>query len=412
MIAMQYPSGGSLLPIPVLFPMMPPSAARFGRRTPAPHDRPAALLSDVHGINRRGAVVWEMYTLPAIEDRLKNGIRLSDTFPAFVMLDDWIQDNFDRMSRAMRNCMKHGVPADAFYYPEILGSFVKNKDAPPDCLRTFEYFRDAIYLEIQSLLKSGRLSAYGKENLTDEKWQIIPTSYFSLDCKILFNQNKVLVEGASYLDVRVTCIESLPIWCAMIAYGDPEQVRVLMQLFTYDRSSYPAGAQENDLISEQNTFKKYFCALMRAEKLKGYYLDTNEQVEPALWIEDKVDLISSKICISPKIWKDVKVYTPHPPLNEADGEAVAGREKQQTGMPGLGRPQKHKPEQGCKRLDAPLLKEMKYFIETGQAKSLRHASMQVAHRADGQNTLLESRSKRLVKNFKEEYGPDFFQTFS
>lgn len=55
---------------------------------------------------------------------------------------------------------------------------------------------------------------------------------------------------------------------------------------------------------------------------------------------------------------------------------------------------------------------MKYFIETGQAKSLRHASMQVAHRADGKNTLLESRSKRLVKNFKEEYGPDFFQTFS
>lgn len=405
MIAMQYPSGGSLLPIPVLFPMIPPSAARFGHRTPAPHDRPAALLSDVHGINRRGAVVWEMYTLPAIEDRLKNGIRLSDTFPAFVMLDDWIQDNFDRMSRAMRNCMKHGVPADAFYYPEILGSFVKNKDAPPDCLRTFEYFRDAIYLEIQSLLKSGRLSAYGKENLTDEKWQIIPSSYFSLDCKILFNQNKVLVEGASYLDVRVTCIESLPIWCAMIAYGDPEQVRVLMQLFTYDRSSYPAGVQENDLISEQNTFKKYFCALMRAEKLKGYYLGTNEQVEPALWIEDKVDLISSKICISPKIWKDVKVYTPHPPLNEADGEAVAGCEKQQTGMPGLGRPQKHKPERGCRSSDIKLAKEMKTLIETGRAKNRHQAAKQVVSRAEGENTKETSKIQRLMGVYAKLYGP-------
>lgn len=405
MIAMQYPSGGSLLPIPVLFPMIPPSAARFGRRTPAPHDRPAALPSDVHGINRRGAVVWEMYTLPAIEDRLKNGIRLSDAFPAFVMLDDWIQDNFDRMSRAMRNCMKHGVPADAFYYPEILGYFVKNKDAPPDCLRTFEYFRDAIYLEIQSLLKSGRLSAYGKENLTDEKWQIIPTSYFSLDCKILFNQNKVLVEGASYLDVRVTCIESLPIWCAMIAYGDPEQVRVLMQLFTYDRSSYPAGVQENDLISEQNTFKKYFCALMRAEKLKGYYLGTDEKVEPALWIEDKVDLISSKICISPKIWKDVKVYTPHPPLNEADGEAVAGYEKQQTGMPGLGRPQKHKPGRGCRSSDIKLAKEMKTLIETGRAKNRHQAAKQVVSRAEGENTKETSKVQRLMGVCVKLYGP-------
>ena len=405
MIAMQYPSGGSLLPTPVLFPMIPPSAARFGRRTPAPHDRPAALLSDVHGINRRGAVVWEMYTLPAIEDRLKNGMRLSDTFPAFVMLDDWIQDNFDRMSRAMRNCMKHGVPVDAFYYPEILGYFVKNKDAPPDCLRTFEYFRDAIYLEIQSLLKSGRLSAYGKENLTDEKWQIIPTSYFSLDCKILFNQNKVLVEGASYLDVRVTCIESLPIWCAMIAYGDPEQVRVLMQLFTYDRSSYPAGMQKNDLISEQNTFKKYFCALMRAEKLKGYYLGTDEKVEPALWIEDKVDLISSKICISPKIWKDVKVYTPHPPLNEADGEAVAGCEKQQTGMPGLGRTQKHKPERGCRSSDIKLAKEMKTLIETGRAKNRHQAAKQVVSRAEGENTKETSKIQRLMGVYAKFYGP-------
>lgn len=405
MIAMQYPSGGSLLPIPVLFPMIPPSAARFGRRTPAPHDRPAALLSDVHGINRRGAVVWEMYTLPAIEDRLKNGIRLSDTFPAFVMLDDWIQDNFDRMSRAMRNCMKHGVPADAFYYPEILGYFVKNKDAPPDCLRTFEYFRDAIYLEIQSLLKSGRLSAYGKENLTDGKWQIIPTSYFSLDCKILFNQNKVLVEGASYLDVRVTCIESLPIWCAMIAYGDPEQVRVLMQLFTYDRSSYPAGMQENDLISEQSTFKKYFCALMRAEKLKGYYLGTDEQVEPTLWIEDKVDLISSKICISPKIWKGVKVYTPHPPLKEADGEAASGREKQQTGMPGLGRPQKHKPERGCRSSDIKLAKEMKTLIETGMAKNRHQAAKQVVSRAEGENTKETSKVQRLMGVCAKLYGP-------
>lgn len=60
MIAMQQPSAGSLLPIPVLFPIVEPSAARFGRRTPAPHDRPAALPSYSHGDNRRGAVVAKL----------------------------------------------------------------------------------------------------------------------------------------------------------------------------------------------------------------------------------------------------------------------------------------------------------------------------------------------------------------
>lgn len=60
MIAMQQPSAGSLLPIPVLFPIVEPSAARFGRRTPDPHDRPAALPSYTHGGNRRGAVVAKL----------------------------------------------------------------------------------------------------------------------------------------------------------------------------------------------------------------------------------------------------------------------------------------------------------------------------------------------------------------
>lgn len=65
MIAMQQPSAGSLLPIPVLFPINKASAARFGRRTPEPHDRPAALPSMIHEDNRRGAVV-EMATLREI----------------------------------------------------------------------------------------------------------------------------------------------------------------------------------------------------------------------------------------------------------------------------------------------------------------------------------------------------------
>ncbi|WP_249212539.1 hypothetical protein [Acetobacter persici] len=65
MIAIQQPSAGSLLPIPLLFPINEVSAARFGRRTPDPHDRPAALPSMIHGDNRRGAVV-EMATLREI----------------------------------------------------------------------------------------------------------------------------------------------------------------------------------------------------------------------------------------------------------------------------------------------------------------------------------------------------------
>ncbi len=60
MITMQPHSAGSLLPIPVMFSIMEPSAARYGHRTPEPHDRPAALPSKVHGANRYGAVVVKL----------------------------------------------------------------------------------------------------------------------------------------------------------------------------------------------------------------------------------------------------------------------------------------------------------------------------------------------------------------
>lgn len=223
MIAMQQPSAASLLPIPVLFPIVEPSAARFGRRTPAPHDRPAALPSYTHGGNRRGAVVWEMYTLPSTEDRLKNGIRLSDCYHAFALLDDWIEDNFNGMSRAMYDCIFSGyIPERAFYFPDKVRGFLGPTDLVPAPLQEFEQYRYAIYQDIKSLLKSGRITAYGKEKITDEKWQIIPCQYFSLECEISFHKNKVTVEGVSFLDVRITCLEGLPIWCAMVAYGDQE----------------------------------------------------------------------------------------------------------------------------------------------------------------------------------------------
>lgn len=63
MITMQPPSAGSLLPIPILFSIMGPSAARYGHRTPEPHDRPAALPTEVHGANRYGAVVVKLSDL-------------------------------------------------------------------------------------------------------------------------------------------------------------------------------------------------------------------------------------------------------------------------------------------------------------------------------------------------------------
>lgn len=77
MITMQLPSAGSLLPIPVLFSIIKPSAARYGHRTPEPHDRPAALPSKVHGVNRYGAVLVSFPLSPFVADRLKYGIQLS-----------------------------------------------------------------------------------------------------------------------------------------------------------------------------------------------------------------------------------------------------------------------------------------------------------------------------------------------
>ncbi|WP_257006380.1 hypothetical protein [Acetobacter syzygii] len=330
-----------------------------------------------------------MYTLPSTEDRLKNGIRLSDCYHAFALLDDWIEDNFSGMSRAMRNCMKHGVPADAFYYPEILGYFVKNKDAPPDCLRTFEYFRDAIYQDIKSLLKSGRITAYGKEKITDEKWQIIPCQYFSLECEISFHKNKVTVEGVSFLDVRITCLEGLPIWCAMVAYGDQELVPELMHLVGLRYYQNATRQQARPLIDDIQSFRKYFCSLMKNGELKAVYLETNEPVDPALWNECNISLIRSEIRVSTNEWQGIKIQTPSPPLNKEDTNTLAvNTARVPTGT------------RGYKGHDAELVREMRSLIEAKIANNSHQAALLVVDKAKGGGTS-DSKVKRLLGAYKK-----------
>lgn len=390
MIAMQQPSAGSLLPIPVLFPIVEPSAARFGRRTPAPHDRPAALPSYTHGGNRRGAVVWEMYTLPSTEDRLKNGIRLSDCYHAFALLDDWIEDNFNGMSRAMYDCIFSGyIPERAFYFPDKVRGFLGPTDLVPAPLQEFEQYRYAIYQDIKSLLKSGRITAYGKEKITDEKWQIIPCQYFSLKCEISFHKNKVTVEGVSFLDVRITCLEGLPIWCAMVAYGDQELVPGLMHLVGLRYYQNATRQQARPLIDNIQSFRKYFCSLMKNGELKAVYLETNEPVDPALWNECNISLVRSEIRVSTNEWQGIKIQTPSPPLNKEDTNTLAvNTARVPTGT------------RGYKGHDAELVREMRSLIEAKIANNSHQAALLVVDKAKGVGTS-GSKVKRLLGAYKK-----------
>ncbi|GAN67594.1 hypothetical protein [Acetobacter orleanensis] len=394
MIAMQQPSAGSLLPIPVLFPINEVSAARFGRRTPDPHDRPAALPFMVHGDNRRGAVVWEMYTLPSTEDRLKNGIRLSDCYHALALLDDWIEDNFDGMNRAMCECIASGdLPERAFNFPDKIREFLGPTDLASKYVRQFQQYRYAIYQNIKSLLKSGRLTAYGKKKITDKKWTIIPSFYFSLSCEILFDENKTIVEEISFIDVRVTCLEGLPIWCAMVAYGDEELVPTLMK---YEGARRVAMADNEGIarcLDDTQSFLVYFCSLMRDGKLKSVYAETNKPVDQTLWNEKFICLAQSEICIGKNIQQGVKVITPHPPINEEDANTLAANASRvPTGSRGYG------------ASDALLAKEMHELILGGQAQNVHQAAQQVVDKAKGKNTLEKSKVQRLMGAYNKAFG--------
>ncbi|GBQ52962.1 hypothetical protein AA0313_0102 [Acetobacter indonesiensis NRIC 0313] len=344
-----------------------------------------------------------MYTLPSTEDRLKNGIRLSDCYHAFALLDDWIEANFDGMSRAMCECMLSGIPEQAFDFPDKVRGFLGPTDLVPKALREFERYRYAIYENIKSLLKSGRLTAYGKEKITDEKWQTIPCQYFSLECKISFDENKVTVEGVSFLDVRITCLESLPIWCAVVAYGDQELVPSLMRRVGACRVKMASKGSIHALFDEIRIFRRYFCSLMQKEELKGYYLGTDEQVSPTLWNEHKIGLARSEICIAPKKWRHVKIYTPHPPLNETDTNTLATATKRTTAnvsrVPSLPLP---KTQRGNLEEDGRLIEEMFNLIRAGKAKNAWQATDLVVDKAAGHGTI-KSKKQRLHARFQKAY---------
>lgn len=395
MIAMHQPSAVSLLPIPVLFSNMHPSAARYGHRKPDPHDRPAALPAIIHGGNRRGAVVWQMYTLPSTEDRLKNGIRLSDCYYAFALLDDWIEENFDGMSRAMcESIASNDLPARAFDFPDRIREFLGLTDLVCNKIREFEQYRYAIYKSIESLFKSGRLTAYGKAKITDEKWTIIPSSYFSLSCQILFDKNKVIVEEISFLDVRVTCLEGLPIWCAMVAYGDEELVPSLVKFEGARRVKMAANSTLTRLTYDTKDFLVFFCSLMKDGKLKSVYTGTNETVDRTLWNEGQIRLYQSEICIRKNKWRGVKVITPHPPINEEDANTLAvNTSRVPTSTRGYG------------ANDALLAQEMHKLISGGQAKNIHQAAKLVVAKAEGENTRETSKIQRLMGVYKKKFPP-------
>ncbi|MBB2165383.1 hypothetical protein HLH26_12735 [Gluconacetobacter sp. 1b LMG 1731] len=396
MIGLSHITPPKSLPVPVSCQMMQGGAARFGRRTPGPHDWPAAPSVLNHGDDQRGAVVWEMYTLPSTEDRLQNGIRLSDTFHAFAFLDDWIENHFNGMSQAMCQCIASGMPEQAFDHPENAKHFISATDLPSIYLRNFHHHYYSIYKEIESLLKSGRLSAYGKTSIEDKHWKVIRCSDLSLDCELLFSKNKIVIEGQSFLDVRVVCAESLPISCALIAYGDQELVPRLMRLAGYCRSTLTKGAYKAYLLDEIRTFLKYFLLLMQKGHLEAFRTDDGMEIDASVWNHCKISLSRSEISTRPGEWLPVKIVSPIPPL---EGNTSANNSHSKGHLVGSGRCAR-----GYEEADAPLVEEMRTMIVHKKAHSAWHAAELVADRAEGGGTF-ESRQKRLHGKY-QRLNPD------
>ncbi|MGO3517790.1 MAG: hypothetical protein ACTINM_04730, partial [Acetobacter cibinongensis] len=284
-----------------------------------------------------------------------------------------------------------GVKEQLFDYPDRGKDFFGATDLPPGALRDFYMHRYAIYQEIKSLLKSGRLTAYGKEKITDEKWKIIPCQYFSLECKISFDENKVTIEELRFLDVRITCLEGLPIRCAMVSYGDQELVPRLMKLLGRCRYEVSSKRYIPYLIEEIRDFRRYFCSLMKSGELKATYLETDEQVDSSLWDENKISLARSEILIAPKIWRGVKINTPHPPLNEDDTNTLVVNASR---VPTRKR--------GYKTYDLGLVQEMHDLLENRAADNIWQAAGKVAERAKGGGGF-DSKQKRLLSLFKEQF---------
>ncbi|ATJ89975.1 hypothetical protein HK16_13525 [Acetobacter senegalensis] len=334
MITMQPPSAGSLLPIPVLFSIMGPSAARYGHRTPEPHDRPAALPSKVHGANRYGAVALVSFLLsPFVADRLKYGIQLSAAIDVFGRFNRTLSGYDDTFSEKFHLCYEKHVPSDWIdnpekWWPKIYKAmntrFSNISDENEKLCYIFREFCGPWHWmrkEILDLLSLGELEACGRKKTADGPFSIIELSLFGPGSEIKFRERRLTIGKLPFYDVRIASHSGLPIHCAMLAYGQQQQVRNYLGLSRIfmrgkEKEKYQLRFDEALLTLQQDIF-----ALLHEGHLRAITAQGQHPIEAGAWKSPQVNMEASAIRDADGTWQEFRVLSPlavrkHPDLLE------------------------------------------------------------------------------------------------
>lgn len=322
MIAMHQPSAVSLLPIPVLFSNMQPSAARYGHRKPDPHDRPAALPAIIHGGNRRGAVLVSFPLSPFVADRLKNGIQLSAAIDVFGQFTQVFSEWDDALSEKFHMCQENSVSNEWIDDPETFWPRVKNASNnnfagySEERIKTFWDFREfcgAWYQmrgAIISELSLGDIEACGRKKSPDCPFSIMEISLFGQRSKINFRESYVQLDKLPYYDVRIASHSGLPIHCAMLAYGHPRKVANYLELSRIhmrgkDKKKYQLRFDETTFALRQQIFTLLHEGFLRAITVQGQH-----QIEAGAWQHPEVNMEASALRDAEGTWREFRVVSP------------------------------------------------------------------------------------------------------
>lgn len=312
MIAMQQTSAGSLLQIPVLFPIVGSSAARFGRRTPAPHDRPAALPSYSHGDNLRGAVVVRSLLSPFVADRLRNGIHLSSSVAVFGRYDARLSELDKDLSRKTYACYVNGVPREWLRDPEHW--WLKTKGGEPsDKFYIFHEFcitYAAMCRCVRELLCHGSLEACGRKKSADNPFSAMDISLFGHSGRLRFSESRLSIDKLSFFDIRTASRTGLPFSCAMSAFGTPDLVKRYVTLHHVVTGGDKEQKHRNNLRLITQELQQEVFSLLKEGLLRAVTFCDQSPIEPGVWHQPTIDMEASTVRDIEGSWVEFRILSP------------------------------------------------------------------------------------------------------
>ncbi|GBQ96647.1 hypothetical protein GLI01_23210 [Gluconacetobacter liquefaciens] len=306
MIALSHVPPLQGLPVPVLCQMMQGGAARFGRRTPGPHDWPAAPSVLNHGDDRRGAVVTGKTILPFVADRLRYGIQLSSAVDVFDGIKPHLSELEDAFAQDNYACWMANVPGSWAENPERWWPKVRNhknngygiapqQERQMDAFLAYGQSLASLQRAISKLLAIGELTACGRKKTPDGAWTRMDPYYFGSAGNVTFSSSSVVVEKLRFFDVRIGYETGVSLASAMIAYGAPELVSHYLLLRRTPPDS-PERREHADYFEElRECLQSDLLALLKDNHLQAVRDEDHKPVNPRDLSEASMDFASSSI---------------------------------------------------------------------------------------------------------------------